>query len=147
MWSAVGFPVTSQNARDNFYLYSNWIYQAGVFVSRSSGTVYRPTLQVLWAMPALQVVLLLFFLLNAYLLWWDDWGLLCLCFVVGLLGGCVYVNGFSLISEKVQPRVREFSLSAASIADSCGILMSTLVSIWVQKSIYKYHNISDDDGR
>ncbi len=96
-------------------------------------------------MPVFQCVFLLFFLLNAYLLWWDDWGLLCLCFVVGLLGGCVYVNGFSLISEKVPKSVREFSLSAASIADSCGILLSTLVSIWVQRGIYNYHGLSDDD--
>ena len=63
-----------------------------------------------------------------------------------LVSGAVYVNGFSLISEKVKEEVREFSLSTASIADSCGIVASTLISIAIQKSIYDYHDISDDDS-
>jgi hypothetical protein len=37
VWPAIGFPVESASARAQFYHYSNWIYQAGVFVSRSSG--------------------------------------------------------------------------------------------------------------
>jgi hypothetical protein len=28
-WTAIGFPVTSAAARHKFYLYSNWMYQAG----------------------------------------------------------------------------------------------------------------------
>jgi hypothetical protein len=28
-WTAIGFPVTSADARHRFYLYSNWVYQAG----------------------------------------------------------------------------------------------------------------------
>lgn len=28
-WTAIGFPVTSADARHRFYLYSNWMYQAG----------------------------------------------------------------------------------------------------------------------
>jgi hypothetical protein len=28
-WTAIGFPVTSADARHKFYLYSNWVYQAG----------------------------------------------------------------------------------------------------------------------
>lgn len=36
-----GFPVTDPSARHQFYTYSNWCYQAGVFVSRSSGTLYQ----------------------------------------------------------------------------------------------------------
>jgi hypothetical protein len=31
-WTAIGFPVTSADARHKFYLYSNWLYQAGEMV-------------------------------------------------------------------------------------------------------------------
>ena len=39
--SAVGFPVTDAAARHRFYSASNWCYQVGVFVSRSSGLAYQ----------------------------------------------------------------------------------------------------------
>lgn len=146
VWSAFGFPITSTSARNKFYQFSNWTYQAGVLCSRSSGMIWKADIRHLWIMPVMQVAILLFFLLDAYYLWWNDWSILIVCFVVGLLGGAVYVNGFSLISEKVKEELREFSLSAASIADSCGIVASTLISIAIQKSIYDYHDISDDDS-
>jgi hypothetical protein len=41
--------------------YANWSYQAGVFISRSSGTAFSPSLNVLWALPLLQLALLAFF--------------------------------------------------------------------------------------
>jgi battenin len=144
VWSAFGCPVSSQGARNRFYEYANWCYQAGVLVSRSSGTLWKAEVHHLWVMPTLQVLILLLFLLDAYYLWWDSWSILTVCFVVGLLGGAVYVNGFSLISENVPEDVREFSLSTASIADSCGIISSTLISIAIQQSIYNYHDINDD---
>jgi battenin len=59
VWSAVGFPVTSASARAKFYHYSNWTYQAGVFISRSSGNLCRASIRVLWLMPFLQVVVCL----------------------------------------------------------------------------------------
>jgi hypothetical protein len=48
VWASIGFPVENDNSRDKFYLYSNWCYQAGVFVSRSSGVVWKPDIKVLW---------------------------------------------------------------------------------------------------
>ena len=143
VWAAMGFPVDSENARNNFYEYSNWMYQLGVLVSRSSGMFWKADMKALWGMPLLQVMLLLFFILDAYYQFWYDWSLLTLCFVVGLLGGAVYVNGFALISEKVPPQLKEFSLSAASIADSLGIAFSNVAGIFIQKAIYNYHGISD----
>ena len=144
VWAAIGFPVSSSSARDSFYEYANWMYQGGVLVSRSSGMLVKADLKVLWAMPALQVGLLLFFLIDAYYEFWYDWTLLIPCFVVGLLGGAVYVNGFSLISEKVDPSLKEFSLSAASLADGVGIALSTVAGIFIQEALYKYHDIDDD---
>lgn len=65
-----GFPVTSKEARKQFYLYSNWSYQVAVFISRSSGTLITIGRRGLWAMPALQCVLLAFFVTVAALRWW-----------------------------------------------------------------------------
>jgi hypothetical protein len=66
VWSAMGFPVTDAEARKTFYEYANWTYQAGVLVSRSSGTLWTPTRTNLWIMPALQCVFLAFSVYNAY---------------------------------------------------------------------------------
>lgn len=54
-WSAIGFPVSSADARGRFYEYANWCYQGGVFVSRSSGMVVRLSPLMLWSLPAVQV--------------------------------------------------------------------------------------------
>ena len=45
-WTAIGFPVESADARHTFYTFANWVYQIGVFLSRSSGLLYQvgPTL-------------------------------------------------------------------------------------------------------
>jgi hypothetical protein len=109
VWSAIGFPIDSQAARNQFYAYGNWMYQAGVFVSRSSGMLLKADMRALWVMPILQFLLLIFFLVDAYLMWWYNWALLSLCFLAGLLGGAVYVGGFSLMSEQVAPSLKEVS--------------------------------------
>lgn len=54
-WSAIGFPVSSADARQRFYEYANLCYQGGVFVSRSSGMVVRLSPLMLWSLPAVQV--------------------------------------------------------------------------------------------
>jgi battenin len=145
VWAAFGFPVEDEDARNNFYEYSNWMYQVGVLVSRSSGMLWKADMNALWIMPLVQCGLLAFFILDAYYKFWYDWSILTMCFVVGLMGGAVYVNGFALIAEKVPPHMKEFSLSAASIADSLGIAFSTVAGIFIQKALYDYHNISDDE--
>ena len=143
VWAAFGFPIDSENARNDFYEYSNWMYQFGVLISRSSGLIWKADMTALWTMPMFQVCLLVFFICDAYYQFWYDWSILTVCFVVGLLGGAVYVHGFALISEKVSPSLKEFSLSAASIADSLGIAFSNVAGIFIQKAIYDYHGISD----
>lgn len=97
VWAAMGFPISSENARNDFYEYSNWIYQAGVLVSRSSGTVWKADMKALWIMPLIQVGLLVFFIIDAYFKLWYDWSILCLCFVVGLFGGAVSYSRPGLI--------------------------------------------------
>ncbi|KAL3159139.1 hypothetical protein ABBQ32_011133 [Trebouxia sp. C0010 RCD-2024] len=140
-WTAIGFPVTDAEARQRFYSASNWCYQVGVFVSRSSGLAYQATVPVLWLMPALQLLLLLFFTTVAVSHWLYSWVLLAPCLITGLLGGAVYVNAFTLISRQVDPLRREFSLAAASLGDSLGIAFADIAGILIQGCLYKVNTI------
>ncbi len=144
VWSAIGFPITSESARNTFYVYGNWTYQVGVFVSRSSGVLWRADLRTLWLMPTLQAFLLVFFTLDAFYLWWYNWSILVLCFVAGLFGGAVYVGAFSLLAESVAPELKEFSLSASGVAIDIGIAASVVAGIFIERSLYHYHHLSDN---
>lgn len=105
--------------------------------------IYKANMFEYWCFPACQIGLLIFFLLDAYYQFWYNESVYVVCFIVGLFGGACYVNGFSLLAEKVDPHMKEFSLSSASIADSLGIVLATSISIFIQQSLYNYHNIHD----
>ncbi|PSC75581.1 battenin [Micractinium conductrix] len=144
-WTAIGFPVASTPARHTFYVYANWMYQAGVFVSRSSGMLWQASRRALWLMPLAQCVWLAFFIANAVRKFWYNWGLLAPCFVTGLLGGAVYVNAFTLISAEVPPQYREFSLAAASLADSLGVALADVAGILIQGCLFKANGLPGAD--
>lgn len=143
VWAAIGFPIDSENARKDFYRYSNWMYQGGVLVSRSSGMLWKADMKALWIMPIMQTMILGFFIADAYEMWWYDWSLLTLCFVVGLFGGAVYVGGFALIADTVPPHLTEFSLGTAAVGADIGIACSNVAAIFIQKALYDYHDVSD----
>ena len=103
--------------------------------------VLQANMVVLWAMPTLQTALLLFFALEAIWLFWADYSILVLCFTAGLLGGAVYVNSFTLITKRIDHQYHEFSLAAASVADSIGIVIADIVGVFLQCYIYKSHDI------
>lgn len=134
VWSAIGFPVTSSSARAEFYHYANWTYQAGVFVSRSSGNLFRAPLSVLWLMPLLQVANLFFFWMISINHFWYNYWLLSICFFAGLLGGGVYVQAFSRINLDFPIEMREFAIASAGVADSFGILTADIASLFIQVS-------------
>ena len=140
-WAAIGFPVTERHARDVFYSYSNWMYQFGVFISRSSGAILQANRLVLWIMPMLQTLLLVFFMTTALYQYWYNWGLLSLAFVSGLLGGGVYVNAFTLIAREVHPDDVELALCSASVGDTIGIMIANVVGLFLQCLIYKHHHL------
>ncbi|KAK9802021.1 hypothetical protein WJX73_002286 [Symbiochloris irregularis] len=140
-WTAMGFPVEDKVARDHFYKVAGWLYQAGVFLSRSSGLLYQASRGVLWALPAVQMVLLLLFSLNAWWHFWYNGSLYILCLVVGLIGGGVYVNAFTLIGKEVDPAYREFSLTAASVADSVGITLADLAGVLLEGCLFRLNHL------
>mmetsp|Transcript_1607 Transcript_1607/g.3082 ORF Transcript_1607/g.3082 Transcript_1607/m.3082 type:complete len:557 (-) Transcript_1607:1076-2746(-) len=140
-WTAIGFPVDSVQARDQFYEYSNWVYQVGVFISRSSGTVYQASMLVFWLMPILQCINLALFSYIAATHVWYDYSLLILCFYVGLLGGGVYVNGYLRINADLPKSIREFALSTVSVADTFGIIFADFVGLFIQSCLYQKNGI------
>lgn len=144
MWSAIGFPVHKSSAREKFYEYANWSYQLGVFVSRSSGSLVHPSMRVLWQLPLYQCGLLVFFVVDAMGHFWYDWGLLLPCFVVGLLGGSVYVHGFKLLGQSTEPKYRELAMASCSVSADLGLLLGSAIALVLQPWIYSANDIDDD---
>lgn len=145
VWISIGFPVEEESARRLFYTYANWCYQLGVFVSRSSGTLWQAGTPMLWLMPILQVFFLVFFTIVSMYHVWYNWVLLLPAFGTGLLGGFTYVNAFIRISQDIAPNYREFSLAAASVADSIGVAVADIVGIMLQGCLYKWNGIAGAD--
>lgn len=133
------FPVESSPFGEfrGFYPFYGFLYQLGVFISRSSTPLVR--IHHLYAPSCLQVgnmVLLVlqslyFFIPSVYMIFviilWE-----------GLLGGAVYVNCFAEIMEKIPEDEREFSLSAATVSDSAGICIAAFVSILLEPRLCAY---------
>lgn len=146
VWSAIGFPVHSSSARGKFYAYAGWAYQLGVFFSRSSGSFFHPSMRVLWQLPIWQTGLLVFFIWDAAEHFWYNYGLLVPCFVVGLLGGAVYVHGFKLLGHSVKPKFRELAMASCSVSADLGILAASGMALLIQKMLYDANDITDDDS-
>jgi battenin len=141
-WAAIGFPSPRDKAaRDRFYKLGNWMYQVGVFISRSSGAVFQASMLGLWLMPAAQAGLLAFFVSVAAVRWWYNWGLLVPCFICGLLGGGVYVNAFTLLARHEPASTRELSLGAASVADSIGIALADITGVLLQGCLFRVNGV------
>jgi battenin len=149
-WTAIGFPITSESARNNFYFAANWSYQVGVFLSRSSGTLFTAPVWLIWLMPALQCLNVAFFCWIAAAahhhhddVWYNSgWLLLMGCCYVGLLGGAVYVHGYARICREVPKEYAEFALSATSVAADIGVVVADAVGIYLQSCLYAVNGLS-----
>ena len=108
-----------------------FLYQLGVFVSRSSIAFLR--IHRLYLLSLLQVGNLALLTLHSL---YDFIPSVYIIFVIvfweGLLGGGVYVNTFAEIMENVPFEEREFSLGATSVSDSAGICIAGFVSMVVE---------------
>ena len=130
-----------QCAKPSIFTNSNWTYQAGVFVSRSSGNMFTASLKFLWLMPLLQVVNFFVFWSISVHHYWYNYSLLLPCFYAGLLGGGVYVQGFSRINMDFPLDLREFAISSASVADGLGILIADVLSLFIQSCLYQRNGV------
>jgi battenin len=141
-WTAIGFPITDMQARNDFYFAANWAHKAGVFISRSSGSLFLAPMWFLWLMPALQFVNVGFFWIVASHHVFYNWWLLVSCFYTGLLGGTVYVHGYKRICKDLPKEHTEFALSTTSVGEVLGILSADICGLFVQSCLYAINGLS-----
>lgn len=128
--------------RDSYVAYGT-LYQFGVFISRSSGSMIR--LKNLYLLGFLQVINLIICILQSlYMFIPSIWIIFVLIFYEGLLGGAGYVNTFMSVSEQVESHEREFALGCVGISDSFGIVMAAGISLWLEPSLCHFQV---DSGR
>ncbi|TLD32883.1 hypothetical protein PspLS_00725 [Pyricularia sp. CBS 133598] len=121
----------------SFYPFYGFLYQLGVFISRSSTPFYR--IHNLYLPSLLQVANLVLLTLHAMLNFIPSVYLVfAVVFWEGLLGGAVYVNTFSEIMDNVPVADREFSLGATSVSDSGGICLASLIGMVLEVSLCDY---------
>lgn len=114
-----------------FYPTYNFLYQSGVFISRSSTPFFR--IHRLYPPSFLQCVNLVILFTHAmYPFIPSVYVVFMIVFWEGLLGGLVYVNTFAEISDTVPKEDREFSLSATTVSDSAGICIAGFISMAVE---------------
>lgn len=127
------FPLSStpfSHYRSFYPLYA-FLYQLGVFISRSSSPFIR--LHNLYLPSLLQCLNLALLLTHSvYFFIPSVWIVFGIIFWEGLLGGAVYVNTFAEIMEKVPREEREFSLGATSVSDSGGICLASLIGMAIE---------------
>jgi len=149
-WSTVAFDpsqISDHESRKNAYQDLNLLYQCGVFLSRSSGSYLKANLCTLWTMPLLQCGFLIFFIINAAgNNFWVGKSLMAPAFCVGLLGGAVYVNAYCMLTRKLPKKFHELALSSASQADSIGIMLANITSLYIQWCLFKANGIADQAG-
>ncbi|KAM4066791.1 CLN3 protein [Hirsutella rhossiliensis] len=133
------YPVKSSPFRHlrSFYPFYGFLYQLGVFISRSSVSIvrirnlYLPSYLQVGNLALLTLHALFYFIPSVYIVFaivlWE-----------GLLGGCVYVNCFAEILENVPLEDREFSLGAATVSDSAGICTAGFLSIALETNLCDY---------
>lgn len=121
--------------RDIYVVYG-FLYQSGVFISRSS-VCFGVRVKNLYLIAVLQFVNVLITLYQSV---YDApfpliWPLLILIFYEGLLGGLLYVNTFMSVSEEVPHDKREFSLGCVGISDTFGIMLAGCINWWLEPSL------------
>lgn len=127
------FPLDSSPFSEfrSFYPFYGFLYQLGVFISRSSTPFIR--IHHLYVPSFLQVGNLVLLMLHAVLNFIPSvYVVFVVIFWEGLLGGAVYVNTFAEIMEHVPEEDREFSLGATSVSDSGGICIAGFLGMAVE---------------
>lgn len=120
-----------------FYPFYGFLYQLGVFISRSSTPFFRihylylPSMLQVGNLVLLTLHAMYFFIPSVYIVF-------VIMFWEGLLGGAVYVNCFAEIMENVPSDEREFSLAATTVSDSLGISIAGVIGILIEPRLCDY---------
>ncbi|KAK6463305.1 vacuolar CLN3 [Scheffersomyces coipomensis] len=122
--------------RDIYVVYG-FVYQLGVFISRTSinfGIRFR---QLYWmaVLQFLNVIITLYQSIYFDFPFPSVWFIIILTFYEGLLGGLSYTNTFMSVSETVPKNKREFSMGSVSLSDSAGVVIAGLLNLWLEMQL------------
>ncbi|KAM4024679.1 battenin [Anomaloglossus baeobatrachus] len=112
------------------YRWYQMLYQAGVFISRSSVQCFK--IRHIWVLACLQCGLAIFLLVGVAYLFLPSVtlpGIFLIIILEGLLGGAAYVNTFNNIAIESKPEEQEFAMSVACVSDTLGISLSGAIAI------------------
>ncbi|ETM03120.1 hypothetical protein L917_00617 [Phytophthora nicotianae] len=112
VWSAIGFPVDSKEARASFYSSAGLAYQAGVFISRSSGVF-----------------------VSSY-----EADFVSYAGVAGAAARILYVRGGYALLEIPTSHV-ELALSAVSVGDTVGVMLADCAGLFLQGCLYSINHL------
>ncbi|XP_053327183.1 battenin [Spea bombifrons] len=129
LYELIYFPNISMGHSEQYRWYQ-MLYQAGVFVSRSSLRCVR--IRRIWVLSVLQCIVATFLLVGIYRLFLPHLGIPVIFLIIvfeGLLGGAAYVNTFNNIAEESKPEHKEFAMGAACVSDTLGISISGAIAI------------------
>lgn len=139
LFELIYFPdITTSHSEQ--YRWYQMLYQAGVFISRSS--LRCVTIRRIWILACLQCGLATFLLIGVYYLFLIKFTLYGICAIItfeGLLGGAAYVNTFNNIAVTSKPEDKEFAMAAACVSDTLGISISGAVAIPVHNYFCGLH--------
>ncbi|XP_040295536.1 battenin [Bufo bufo] len=112
------------------YRWYQMLYQAGVFVSRSSVRCFK--IRHIWILACLQCGVATFLLVGVAYVFLPSLtlpGIFLIIIFEGLLGGAAYVNTFNNIAVESKAEDQEFAMSVACVSDTLGISLSGVISI------------------
>jgi len=125
------------------YVYYQFLYQTGVFISRSSRAIF--SIPRIWIPSILQVLTLILLLTEALYGYFPTVFIVFLIiFWEGLLGGSAYVNCYFQVNTEIKPEYREFSMAAVGLADGLGISLAGVTALFLEPALC---NFQVDQGR
>uniref|UniRef100_A0A0N4ZG07 Battenin n=1 Tax=Parastrongyloides trichosuri TaxID=131310 RepID=A0A0N4ZG07_PARTI len=136
-------PLIVFNCEQSFYLSKKsqyrWIqvsYHLGAFISHSSLKFIKLPLWIVFLLPVLQMMTVVFMLTESLFYYVPHISIIFIVTAVeGLFGGSCYVNAFNHIHKTVPSDRREYSLAAASLGDTIGILVAGFLAIPLHNTV------------
>eukprot|EP01080_Neovahlkampfia_damariscottae_P004735 gene4735-8318_t len=127
--AALKFPNAPKAIHEDIqYVYYQFLYQIGVFISRSSISFIR--LENIWLQSIIQCCIFVYLFFDALFRITPNIGIIfAIILFEGLLGGSTYVNAYYRITQEIEEEKREYSMSMTSLACTVGISMAGVLSI------------------
>ncbi|ELP92103.1 protein btn-1 precursor, putative [Entamoeba invadens IP1] len=124
----------------NFYEILAFCYQLGVFISRSSLPLFK--LKPVWILTIFQFSLcVLMCVQGAEHFMVDEWGIgvmIGILLIVGLIGGCAYVQVmYWILKKKMKKEQREMGMTFVTIMNTCALLCSSALALLLNETIWK----------